>query len=149
MSIMAKIEAHIALQLNGELGLRTANDVLLVKLPGAPWSDTEHTESRIVEMDSDDYTSPVAETIVALHDEMVAERDAGEPFPMRAHPFAVMSSPDENGHSTMVERSTMQLDTNDMDPAERADTLDREKQTDILRAGGIVKLKSELRGTPR
>lgn len=149
MNIMAKIEAHIALQLNGELGLRTANDVLLVKLPGAPWSDTEHTESRIVEMDSDDYTSPVAETIVALHDEMVAERDAGEPFPTCVHPFAVMSSPDENGHSTMVERSTMQLDTNDMDPAERADTLDREKQTDILRAGGIVKLKSELRESPR
>lgn len=60
---MAKIEAHIALQLRGELGLREANDVLLVKLPGSPWSDTEQTECRIVEMDSEDYSSPVAEIL--------------------------------------------------------------------------------------
>ena len=146
---MAKIEAHIALQLNGELGLRTANDVLLVKLPGAPWADTEHTESRIVEMDSGDYSTEIAATIVALHDSMVAERDAGEPFPTCVHPFAVMSSPDENGHEGMIERSTMQLDINDLDPAERSDTLDLEKKTDVLRAGAMVKLKADLRETPR
>ena len=146
---MAKIEAHIALQLRGELGLRKANDVLLVKLPGSPWSDTEQTECRIVEMDSYDYSPPVSTTIVALHDEMVAERDAGDPFPVRSHPFAVMSSPDENGHSEMVERSTVQLDLNDLDSTERSDTLNGEKKTDILRATAAVKLKADLRGTPR
>jgi len=146
---VAKIEAHIALQLRGELGLRKANDVLSVKLPGGPWSDTTMTVDRIVEMDSDDYTSPVAETIVALHDGMVAERDAGEPFPARSRPFAVMSSPDENGHEGIVERSTMQLDLNDMDPAERSDTLDLEKKTDVLRAGAVVKFKADLRESPR
>ena len=146
---MAKIQAHIALHLRGELGLRKANDVLSVKLPGGPWSDTTLTEDRIVEIDSDDYSSPVAETIVAIHDEMMAERDAGEPFPMRVHPFAVMSAPDENGHEAMIERSTMQLDLNDLDPAERSDTLDLEKKTDVLRAGAIVKMKADLRETPR
>ena len=146
---MAKIEAHIALQLRGELGLREANDVLLVKLPGSPWSDTEQTECRIVEMDSEDYSSTLAATIVALRDEMVAERDAGEPFPARSRPFAVMSSPDENGHEGIVERSTMQLDLNDLDPAERSDTLDIGKKTDVLRAGAMVKLKADLRETPR
>jgi hypothetical protein len=146
---VAKIEAHIALQLRGELGLRKANDVLSVKLPGGPWSDTTKTEDRIVEMDSDDYTSPVADTIVAIHDEMVAERDAGEPFPIRGHPFAVMSAPDENGHDGIIERSTMQLDLNDLDPAERSDTLAIGKKTDVLRAGGMVKLKADLRESPR
>ena len=146
---MAKIEAHIALQLRGELGLRKANDGLLVKLPGSPWSDTEQTECRIVEMDSEDYSSTLAATIVARHDEMVAERDAGEPAPIIVHPFAVMSQPDENGHSEMVERSTVQLDLNDLDPAERSDTLNGEKKTDILRATAAVKLKADLRGTPR
>jgi len=146
---MAKIEAHIALQLRGELGLRKANDVLSVKLPGGPWSDTTKTEDRIVEIDSDDYSPPVSTTIAALHDEMVAERDAGEPFPMRSRPFAVMGPPDENGHEAMIERSTMQLDVNDLDRAERFDTLDINKKTDVLRAGGIVKLKADLRETPR
>ena len=146
---MAIIEAHIALQLRGELGLRKANDVLSVKLPGGPWSDTTMTEDRIVEMDSDDYSSPVAETIVALHDGMVAERDAGELFPVRSRPFAVMSAPDENGHEGMIERSTMQLDVNDLDPADRADTLDIDKKTDVLRAGDVVKFKADLRETPR
>jgi hypothetical protein len=147
---VAKIEAQIALQLRGELGLREANDVLLVKLPGSPWSDTEQTECRIVEMDSEDYSSEtLAATIVALHDEMVAERDAGEPSPIIVHPFAVMSQPDENGHSEMVERSTVQLDLNDLDPSERSDTLDIAKKTDVLRATAAVKLKADLRGTPR
>ena len=146
---MAKIEAHIALQLRGELGLPEANDVLSVKLPGGPWSDTTKTEDRIVEIDSDDYSPPVSTTIISLHDEMMADRDAGEPFPMRGHPFAVMSSPDENGHEGMIERSTMQLDINDLDPAERSDTLDLEKKTDVLRAGAMVKLKADLRETPR
>jgi len=146
---VAKIEALIALHLRGELGLRKANDVLRVKLPGGPWSDTTMTEDRIVEMDSDDYTSPVAETIVALHDGMVAERDAGEPFPVRSRPFAVMGPPDENGHEAIIERSTMQLDLNDMDPAERSDTLDIGKKTDVLRAGAVVKFKADLRETPR
>ena len=146
---MAILEAHIALQLRGELGLRKANDVLSVKLPGGPWSDTTMTEDRIVEIDSDDYSTPFAELIAAIHDEMVAERDAGEPFPVRSRPFAVMSSPDENGHEEMIERSIMQLDVNDLDPADRADTLDIDKKTDVLRAGGIVKLKADLRETPR
>ena len=146
---MAKIEAHIVLQLRGELGLRKANDVLSVKLPGGPWSDTTMTEDRIVEMDSGDYSSPVADTIVALHDEMMAERDAGEPFPVRSYPFAAMGPPDEDGHSAMVERSTVQLDLNDLDPSERSDTLNGEKKTDILRATAAVKLKADLRGTPR
>ena len=146
---MAKIEAHIALQLRGELGLRKANDVLLVKLPGSPWSDTEQTECRIVEMDSDDYSPPVSTTIISLRDEMVAERDAGEPSPIIVHPFAVMGPPDEDGHSAMVERSTVQLDLNDLDPSERSDTLNGEKKTDILRATAAVKLKADLRGTPR
>jgi hypothetical protein len=146
---MAKIEAHIALQLRGELGLREANDVLSFKLPGGPWSDTTMTGDRIVEMDSDDYSPPVSTTIISLHDEMMAERDAGEPFPVRSRPFAVMSAPDENGHEGMIERSTMQLDINDLDPAERADTLDIGKKTDVLRAGAVVKLKSELRESPR
>ena len=146
---MAKIEAHIALQLRGELGLREANDVLLVKLPGSPWSDTEQTECRIVEMDSDDYSPPVSTTIISLHDEMVAERDAGEPYPIIVHPFAVMSQPDDNGHSAMVERSTVQLDLNDLEPSERSDTLNGEKKTDILRVTAAVKLKADLRETPR
>ena len=146
---MAILEAHIALQLRGELGLRKANDVLSVKLPGGPWSDTTMTEDRIVEIDSDDYSTPFAELIAAIHDEMVAERDAGEPFPVRSCPFAVMSSPDENGHEEMIERSIMQLDVNDLDRAERFDTLDINKKTDVLRAGGIVKLKADLRETPR
>ena len=146
---MSIIEAQIALQLAGELSLREANDVLLVKLPGAPWSDTEKTESRVVEMDSEDYSSTVAATIVAIHDDMIAERDAGEPFPVRGHPFAVMSSPDENGHEEMIERSIVQLDINDLDAAERSDTLNREKKTDILRVSGAVKLKSDLREDPR
>ena len=146
---MAKIEAHIALQLRGELGLREANDVLSVKLPGGPWSDTTMTEDSIVEIDSDDYSPPVSTTLISLHDEMMAERDAGEPFPVRSHPFAVMSSPDENGHEGIIERSTMQLDLNDMEPSDRADTLDIDKKTDVLRAGAVVKLKADLRETPR
>ena len=84
-----------------------------------------------------------------IDDEMVAERDAGEPFPVRSRPFAVMSAPDENGHEAMIERSTMQLDVNDLDRAERFDTLDINNKTDVLRAGAVVKFKVDLRETPR
>ena len=144
---MATIEAQIALQIDGELGIRKANDVLLVKLPGAAWSDTEHTTSRSVAMAAADYPDPLAADIVAIHADMMAERAAGEPNPVRVHPFAVLSSPDANGHAAMVERSTVQLDLDALTAAERAATLDRGKKTGILRVAAAVKLKSDVGGT--
>jgi len=146
---MAKIEAQIALQLDGELGHRRANDVLLVKLPGAPWSDAEMTRSRVVEMDSDDYPTPVANQIIAVHDAMMAQRDAGEPHPCEVHPFAVYGTPDDSGTGPMTERSTMQLDINDLPSVDRAETTDPGRKLGILRTPAAVKLKRDLRRAPR
>ena len=146
---MAKIEAQISLRLNGETELRKANDVLLVRLPGFPWTKTEHTTSRIVVMDSTDYPPAMATTIETLHAEMTADRNAGDRHPVRNSPFAVESTPDSDGLTTIVERSTVQLDINELSKAEREQTLDATKQTRPLSGGELVKLKKDLRTTPR
>lgn len=96
---------------------KRAGEILVAKLEGAPWSEAELTDFRVVKIDAPE-----------IEAQLEAQRAAGEAFPIVCYPFAQYGT-DADGNVVMLKRSTKRLKVDKVPPPmqERVSSKVREK----------------------